>query len=285
MNNKKPVCQIKFLLYGLLAFFMFSVPCLIKADSTPRIALIIDDMGLSYELGQSALRLSGAVTYYFLSNAPYAHKLAASAHKQGKQLMLHAPMQAIAKSEREIGELNTQMSAQVFSQLFVRQLNSIPNIAGVNNHKGSLLTQDYQSMARLMSLIKQQAGTDLFFVDSKTAQNSIAERVAKEFGLAVLARDVFLDHDSPSKEEIRRQFNRLIRIAQEEGRALAIAHPRINTLKILQEELAQLDNYGVRLVSVSDLMEKPQKVIAKRSFRSIPIKPKVMQSAEEFDVF
>jgi hypothetical protein len=32
-------------------------------------------------------------------------------------------------------------------------------------------------------------------------------------------------------------------------------------------------------------MEKPQKVIAKRSFRSIPIKPKVMQSAEEFDVF
>jgi polysaccharide deacetylase 2 family uncharacterized protein YibQ len=140
-------------------------------------------------------------------------------------------------------------------------------------------------MARLMSLIKQQAGTDLFFVDSKTAQNSIAERVAKEFGLAVLARDVFLDHDSPSKEEIRRQFNRLIRIAQEEGRALAIAHPRINTLKILQEELAQLDNYGVRLVSVSDLMEKPQKVIAKRSFRSIPIKPKVMQSAEEFDVF
>lgn len=182
MNNKKPVCQIKFLLYGLLAFFMFSVPCLIKADSTPRIALIIDDMGLSYELRQSALRLSGAVTYSFLSNAPYAHKLAASAHKQGKQLMLHAPMQAIAKSEREKGELNTQMSAQQFSQLLTQQLNSIPYISGVNNHRGSLLTQDYRSMSRVMSLIKRQTGSELFFVDSKTAKKVLRIVLLRSLG-------------------------------------------------------------------------------------------------------
>lgn len=279
---------MKLLLCGLLAFFVFSVPVLIQAEPLPRIALIIDDMGLNDELGQAAVQLSGAITYSFLINTPYAHKLAAAAHEKGKQLMLHVPMQAIAISEHEKGELKQQMSVQKFRQLFVKQLNSIPNIAGVNNHKGSLLTQDYQAMARVMSLIKQQAGTDLFFVDSKTAHKSIAGRVAKEFGLAVLDRDVFLDHDSPSKEEIRRQFIKLIHIAQKEGQALAIAHPRINTLKILREELGQLNNYGVRLVSVSELMEPPQKVIAKRSFRSIPArqeKPKIMKSVEEFDVF
>ena len=278
---------INSLLYGLLAFFMLSVSPL-KAEPLPRIALIMDDMGLNDQLGQIAVQLSGAVTYSFLVNAPYAQKLAAEAHNKGKELMLHAPMQALAKSEREKGELKKAMSAQQFSQILLKQLNRIPHIAGVNNHKGSLLTQDYQSMARVMSLIKQHAGTDLFFVDSKTAQHSIADRVAKEFGLSVLARDVFLDHDSPSEAEIRRQFKRLIRLALNKGQALAIAHPRKKTLKILQEELAQLKAYGVRLVSVSELMEKPQKIIAKSVFRSIPArqaKPRFVPSAEEFDVF
>ncbi len=265
------------MLYGLLAFFMLSIEPL-KAEPLPRIALIIDDMGLNDQLGQAAVQLSGAVTYSFLANAPYTQKLAASAHDKGKELMLHAPMQTLAKSEREQEELKKEMSPQQFSQLLLKQLNSIPNIAGVNNHKGSLLTQDYRSMARVMSLIKQYAGTGLFFVDSKTAQHSIADRVAKEFGLSVLARDVFLDHGSPSEEEIRRQFKRLIRLA----------HPRKNTLKILQEELAQLNAYGVQLVSVSELMKKPQRIIAKSIFRSIPAKqenPSFEQPAEEFDVF
>lgn len=284
MDNKKPVRRIKLILYGLLAFFIGGV----QAEPLPRIAVIIDDMGLNYQQGQAAVQLSGAVTYSFLVNAPYAQQLAALAHKKGKQLMLHAPMRALASDEHEAGELNQDMPAQEFSRVFLGQLKGIANIAGVNNHKGSLLTQDYQSMARVMSLIKQYAGTDLYFVDSKTAQQSIAGQVAKEFGLSVLSRDVFLDHDSPSENEIRQQFKRLIDIARSNGRALAIAHPRKKSLKILQEELAKLDDYGVQLVSVSELMKKSQKIIAKGGFRSIPArqeKLKTAQPVEEFDVF
>jgi len=287
MNNKKPVCGIKPLLYSLLAFFMLNSQW-VKSEPLPRIALIMDDMGLNRELGQTAIQLSGAVTYSFLVNERYAHELADMATQEGKELMLHAPMQAIAKRDHEVGELTQTMSAQKFSQLFVQQLNSIPNIKGVNNHKGSLLTQDYQSMARIMHLIKQSTGTELFFVDSKTVKNSIADQVAEEFGLPVLARDVFLDHGSPKQAEIRRQFRRLIEIAQTEGFALGIAHPRINTLKILQEELSRLNHYGVRLVSVSELMDYRKNIVAGNELHSVrEIEPIIMPAKVpgEFDVF
>jgi len=288
MDNKKPVSRLKSILYGLLAFFMLFIFAA-KAESRPKIALIIDDMGLNRELGQAALQLSGAVTYSFLVNTPYAHELADSAHEKGKQVMLHAPMQAIAESEHETGELSADMPADVFSQLLTRQLLSLPNIAGVNNHKGSLLTQDYQAMARVMSVIKQQTGTALFFVDSKTAQASIAGRVAKEFGLAVRARDVFLDHDSPDQAEIRKQFKRLIEIARAKGSALGIAHPRKDSLQVLREELSQLADYGVQLVPASELMQLPRKeVVTKSVLRSIPVfEPVPVQQipASEFELF
>jgi len=288
MDKKQPVSRLKCVLYGLLAFFMlftFGV----KAENKPKIALIIDDMGLSRELGRSALQLSGAVTYSFLVNAPYARELAGSAHEKGKQLMLHAPMQAIAESEREAGELKAEMPIGVFSQLLTRQLNSIPHIAGVNNHKGSLLTQDYQAMSRVMSVIKQQAGTALFFVDSKTIQTSIAGRVAKEFGLAVRARDVFLDHDAPDQAKIRKQFKRLVKIARAKGSALGIAHPRKESLQVLREELSRLADYGVQLVPASELMQAPRnEVITKRVLRSIPAfepEPTKQIPVGEFDLF
>lgn len=72
------------------------------------------------------------------------------------------------------------------------------------------------------------------------------------------------------------------------GLVLAIAHPRKNTLVILQEELRLLGHYGVRLVSVSELVHQPKKIIVKGVFRSIPAKPtkrKAIKPAEEFDVF
>jgi polysaccharide deacetylase 2 family uncharacterized protein YibQ len=285
--KKEASLPIRIFVYWLLAFFMFSISP-VKAEPIAKIALIMDDMGLSEVLGCEAIQLHGAVTYSFLVNAPYAHQLAASAYRKGKELMLHAPMQAIAKREQEAGELKQGMVAQKFKQLFVKQLNSIPHISGVNNHKGSLLTQNYSAMTRIMALIKNYNGEDLFFVDSKTSQQSIAGHVASEFGIATFSRDIFLDHDSPSEEEIRRQFRRLIDIALTQGQALAIAHPRKATLKILRQELAQLSAYGVQLVSVSELVDQPKRNRVKQSFRSIPARQEklgIITPAEEIDVF
>jgi len=226
----------------------------VSAKELPKIALIMDDMGVQWALGLQALQLPGAVTYSFLPFSSYVQVLADLAYQEGKELMLHIPMQAIDMREQEVSELTENMSATTFEWLLSEQLQQIAHISGINNHKGSLLTQNYAAMKRLMQFIKNRYGHTLFFVDSKTAVRSIAEEVAKKSGLATLGRDVFLDHDAPEKEEIRQQFRKLIILAQQKGSALGIAHPRENTLTVLKEELVKMKLYGVQLVPVSHLI-------------------------------
>jgi polysaccharide deacetylase 2 family uncharacterized protein YibQ len=116
---------------------------------------------------------------------------------------------------------------------------------------GSLLTRHPGHMVWLMREIKRNGG--LFFVDSRTTNESIATRVAALQGVPVLQRDIFLDHN-PDLKSIRKQFEKTIRIAHQRGVALAIGHPYKNTLTVLQDMLPRLETMGVRLVPVSELM-------------------------------
>ena len=83
------------------------------------------------------------------------------------------------------------MSSRAFERLFIRQLQNIPYITGVNNHKGSLLTQNYSAMTHIMQLIRVQYGAGLFLWIVKLRPASVAQKAATDFGLAALGRDVF----------------------------------------------------------------------------------------------
>ncbi len=286
---KRSVSLIKFFFYWALSFFMLSSLTL-QAKDQARIALIIDDMGIQKDLSLSALQLPGAVTYSFLPFTVHTQALASLAHRQGKELMLHVPMRAIEPEEREAHELSADMSGGAFEGLFMRQLQNIPHIAGVNNHKGSLLTQNYPAMTHVMQLIKAQYGDTLFFVDSKTVAASVAQEAATDFGLATLGRDVFLDHDDPGQVEIRRQFRKLIALALRNGSALGIAHPRINTLAVLQDELHRIAAYDVQLVSVSELaFTHNKKMFAMQKLKPTPAIKSEAELAQpelgEYDIF
>jgi len=280
---KNSVALVKLWLYWGLSFFML-VSSPLNAKEQAKIALIIDDMGIHKELSLSALSLPGAVTYSFLPFTKYSHSLSKLAYQNGNELMLHAPMQAIAIQEQEVNELKSNMHVHSFEQLFIDQLNEIPHISGVNNHKGSLLTQDYQAMSLIMQLMKTQHSKSLFFVDSKTDPASIAQKAAQDFGVNALSRDVFLDHNNPSKEVIRQQFKKLIALAQRNGSALGIAHPRINTLLVLKEELNKMASYNVDLVSVSELMLQTRKKRIDRPIKKVNIKDKEVTFGE-YDIF
>lgn len=273
----------------MLSFFMLA-SFNVQAKEQAKIALIIDDMGIQKDLSLSALQLPGAVTYSFLPFTAHTQALANVAHQKGKELMLHVPMQAIESKEREIHELSSNMSSRAFERLFISQLQNIPYIAGINNHKGSLLTQNYSAMTHIMQLIKVQYGTALFFVDSKTATASVAQKAATDFGLAALGRDIFLDHDDPSQIEIRRQFRKLIALALRNGSALGIAHPRINTLAVLQDELHKIAAYNVQLVPVSELAFTARKIMP--TIKHTKASPLIKLKAEpaqpelgEYDIF
>jgi len=220
--------------------------------STPVISIIIDDMGNQHKTGYRAVKLPGAVACAFLPHAPFTHKLAVMAHSYNKEVMLHAPMQAKGNNNLGPGGLTLDMSQEQFLKTLREDIEAVPHVTGISNHMGSLLTEHPDHMVWLMGEINRYG--NLFFFDSKTTSKSVASRVAGDFGIPNIERDVFLDNIL-KEEEIEKQFKRLIKIAKTKGSAVAIGHAYAPTLDFLEKELLKLDQHGVKLIPLSRMIE------------------------------
>ncbi len=225
------------------------------ASPKPAIVIIIDDIGDNLDAGLRAVRLPGPVTTAFLPHTRYARRLARVAHRHGKDVMLHLPMQADDGATPGPGAITLAMSEEEFHRTLQADLASIPHVAGINNHMGSLLTRQPQSMLWLMQAINRRGA--LFFVDSRTTAATVAQQVAAENGVPNLRRDVFLDNETTAAA-IAIQFERLLNLARHNGSAVAIGHPHGATLDFLEQRLPQLEAEGIRIVSVQTLLQQRQ---------------------------
>jgi len=181
------------------------------------------------------------------------------AGQSGKDIILHMPMEAIEENNNRFlgpGALRHDMNEAQFISMLVYNLRSVPNIIGVNNHMGSLISADQERMGWLMAYLDVR---NIFYLDSMTTGQSVAAKAAREENVPYLRRDVFLDN-STRPEDIDKQFDELIAIAKRKGNAIAIGHPHPQTIHALAARLEKLDEYGVRLVGVREMMLHQQSI-------------------------
>jgi len=208
------------------------------ADSRPVLALVIDDLGYSFEAGKTAIELPGDNTYAILPGATYSKRLAQHAHRLNKEIILHMPMQSInSTAAREPDALNEAMDEDQLASNVHNLLAKMPFIRGVNNHMGSHLTEFDFFMRPVMDSIRRY-NPSLYFLDSRTSPRSVAFTQAREAGLSSISRDVFLDNDD-SFAAIFLQYHIWLERAREQGWAIAIGHPHANTLEVLQQNLGE----------------------------------------------
>ncbi|MDX1706347.1 divergent polysaccharide deacetylase family protein [Pseudidiomarina sp.] len=238
----------------MITSLYFSLMLLTSSAASPppvQIAVVIDDLGNSAS-HQRFTELPGALTLAFLPHTPHASRLAALAHKDGKEVMLHMPMQPAGAQLAGPGMLSTlHTEAELLAELD-KALANLPGASGVNNHMGSLLTTASEPMRWLMQAL---ASRNMYFLDSRTSAATQAELMADEIGLPVARRHVFLDHD-PQPQAIAREWQQLLKLARKNGFAIAIAHPHQSTYSFLKEQLPQLEQQGISLVFVSRLTQK-----------------------------
>ena len=220
-------------------------------QSKPRIAIVIDDLGYGWDAGLRATRLPGPVGCAVLPATPHGPRLAALANARGKQVLLHLPMQSLAEMEPQAGVLHLDTTRGQLAARLAAGLDEVPHVAGINNHRGSLLTRHPGHMTWLMEELALRR--DLFFIDSYTTPASVALGIARESGIPAARRDVFLDPDR-DPATVQREFDRLLRLARRHGTALAIAHPYPATLDLLERELPRLAEHGIELVSPGELV-------------------------------
>lgn len=234
------------LILGLMAFSAQS-----EEGPLPRIAIVIDDLGNS-RFQQEFAKLPGALTLAMLPHTPYAERIARNAQETGKEVIIHMPMQPGSNADAGIGMLTTDEDKAQFIMLMEQAFVQLPQAVGMNNHMGSQLTALIEPMQWVM---EQLALRNFYFLDSRTTAATQAENVAREFGIPVARRHVFLDND-PQADEIELRWRDLIRHAHKHGEAIAIAHPHRSTLEFLKHVLPDLANqYGVELVVASALAE------------------------------
>ena len=222
-------------------------------DGTPKIAIIIDDMGVSHGNSLRTINLDAPLTLAFLPYADGLTKMTKQASNAGHELMIHMPMQAVTnpvslgpiaiKSGMDNAEIRENMQAA---------FETFEGYEGVNNHMGSKVTQDKRAMAEVMKALKKR---NLFFVDSRTISSSIAAETAREYGLPVAVRDVFLDHEE-TPEFVMGALRKLEKVAARKGHAIAIGHPKGVTIAGLKAWIPDAQSRGFEIVHVSELLER-----------------------------
>lgn len=222
--------------------------------ATPAISIIIDDMGDRPLEGARIVALPGPVACAILPATPHGAQLARAARAQGKDVLLHFPLEPQAGKAHPLA-VTTRSTREELALRLRAGLDALPFVDGVNIHQGSLLSQRPDYMNWLMAELRERGA--LYFVDSYTSGRSVALPVAESWRLPSTRRQVFLDAERGA-EAVRSEFQKLIALARRNGSALAIGHPFPETLALLESELPRLAEYGVKLVAPSELIELQQ---------------------------
>ncbi|MFJ4144519.1 divergent polysaccharide deacetylase family protein [Pseudomonas sp. NPDC089734] len=210
------------------------------------LSLIIDDLGQNPARDSRTLALPGPVTLAIMPDTPHATEFARQAHKAGKTVMLHMPMDPATgpyawHPDLPLPELESRLSAALLK---------VPYAAGINNHMGSRMTSEPVAMAWLMEELQRR---HMFFVDSRTSARTVAAAQAQKIGLASVSRDVFLD-DERTAEAITRQLQIAIKLAHKQGSAVIIGHPYPVTLDVLERELPKLKAQGIEWIELRHMI-------------------------------
>jgi polysaccharide deacetylase 2 family uncharacterized protein YibQ len=221
-------------------------------EQGPLVAIIVDDLGADLALMQGFLDLQLNLTAAVLPNVPHARAVAELAHADGREVLLHVPMEPRNYPAVDPGEqaLMVDLSIAEVQQRLRGYLQTVPWVVGANNHMGSRFTESREGMRGVLQILKDQG---LFFVDSRTTAASVAIVEAEGMEIAHAERDLFLDNDI-NEEAIRRQIRKLIGIAKEQGSAIGICHPHLETCAALKKEAPSFAAAGVKLVAVSALL-------------------------------
>ena len=236
-------------------------PSIVESDrkifdkEKPKVVIIVDDLGFKKEPIDKLLEIPAQLSFAVLPNLPYSKYAAEMAYKNGRDVILHLPMEPTDSSGHaavDAGEdvLLMGLPKDKILDKLEKNLSSIPYIKGVNNHMGSKFTENTELMELVLEKIKSKG---LFFVDSRTSETTVGFKIAKKLGIKTAERDIFLDEGSQRSDYIRSQIEKLINVSKEKGYAIGICHPYPDTVKVLSEVIPDIQK-EVEIIPVSGVV-------------------------------
>ncbi len=219
-----------------------------------KLVLIIDDFGYNFSVARKFMDLPIRLNVAIFPHLQLSASLDRIARDKGKEVLIHFPMEAQdpAQNKGESFVLKKGATEEVIEHMLEEAFSSVEFAQGLNNHKGSLATADPQLMQKFFSVLSRREG--IYFVDSLTSPNSVACKVALEYGIPCVSRDVFID-GVYEEGYILDKLREAVALARKRGFAVAIGHVNevtYNALSKFAKEVQQEEGLG--WVFVSDLL-------------------------------
>jgi polysaccharide deacetylase 2 family uncharacterized protein YibQ len=214
------------------------------------VAIVIDDLGRSVEVIDQLRAFGVPLTYAVLPFEIRTAEVAARLAALGEEMLCHLPMEAQRGVDPGPGALDVGMAPRELRASTRKAIEAVPGAIGVNNHMGSALSENREAMAAVLETVHDRG---LYFLDSRTSPESVGFGLARELGVPAAERRVFLDGDR-APEAIRREFHRLLALADDGGPAVAIGHPYDETLDVLAQEIPRARSDGYEFVRLSELI-------------------------------
>ena len=203
-----------------------------------RLAIVLDDAGESLEVVREVAKLPAAVAVAVLPNATHSAEVARALGSLGREVLLHMPMEPIADhgAGPGPGAIEVGQGDDVVRERLDGALDTVTGAKGVNNHMGSRATADVPTMRAVMLELRRRG---LYFLDSRTTSDTVAESEARANGVPALHRDVFLDVVG-ERDAVEQALSQAVARAREKGSAVAIGHVHPTTFAVLEQELPHL---------------------------------------------
>ncbi|MBO4387199.1 MAG: divergent polysaccharide deacetylase family protein [Treponema sp.] len=198
----------------------FNIP---PAKNAARLAFVIDDGGMSVANVKKYTSLPFPITVAVLPGLPHTAECAAIVRRDGKELMLHQPMQAKNLGINPgPGAITPEMDSWGIQQIIEKNLGELgPGVKGFNNHEGSLITEDKLKMTFIIDLAMQKG---LYFLDSRTTSQTQARQAALELDTHIIERNApFLDN-AVTREDMLNEIYKGLEVANRAGFAVIIGH-------------------------------------------------------------
>jgi polysaccharide deacetylase 2 family uncharacterized protein YibQ len=224
-----------------------------KIPVVAEVAIIIDDWGYNPNNLNFLKEINIPLDISVLPFLPYSKEVAKQAHFNHKEIMLHLPLEPHPSREVRLEKkvILTNMTKEQILKILDEAIDNAPFCKGINNHMGSLATENKYLMSVIFQEMKKR---NLFFVDSLVTRNSICPELAEEFGVKFAERSVFLDNKNDA-DYIRGQFSSLVKKAKRLGSAIGIGHDHPLTLKLIKELAPETEKQGIKFVFVSELVK------------------------------
>ena len=234
------------------AWLRYATTAPVDVRDQPRIAIVIDDLGLDRPRTERVLALPAALTMSFLAYSGDLAHFSEEARRNGHEMIVHVPMEPVnPKMDMGPNGLATNQTRDEVLRRLDWDLGRFEGYVGINNHMGSRFTGDAQAMGWVMEDLKSRG---LMFLDSRTIATSIGAKAATAAAVPFAERDVFLDDDQ-NAAAIQQRLQETEQIARRKGTAIAIGHPHDATIDALIGWIAKLPAKGLVLVPLTDVVK------------------------------